>query len=318
MPSMIEIPLFARLRGARNVLIAGAGGGFDVYAGLPIGLALETAGTSVHFANWSFSELTDADMWLAPGLAGVRSDSQGSDDYFPERTLARWLNQRDGRDRPIHAFAPTGVLPLRTHYRRLADRLSLDAVVLVDGGTDILLRGDESSLGTPHEDMTSLASLRGLDEIPTRLLVSIGFGIDAYHGVNHTQVLENIAALTRSGAYLGAFSIPSDADESRAYREAVDHANVTTPRRPSLVNGQIAAALSGAFGDVPLSSRTAGSSLFVNPLMAIYFCFDLDGVAANALYLDAIGETRTIDEVGLAIEAYRDGVQPRPPLAFPH
>jgi hypothetical protein len=30
-------------------------------------------------------------------------------------------------------------------YRYLMDRLNIDAVVLADGGTDILLRGDEST-----------------------------------------------------------------------------------------------------------------------------------------------------------------------------
>ncbi|MFK4540757.1 hypothetical protein RKD29_000353 [Streptomyces tendae] len=31
-------------------------------------------------------------------------------------------------------------------------------------------------------------------------MVSLGFGVDAYHGVNHVQVLENIPALEREGA----------------------------------------------------------------------------------------------------------------------
>jgi len=70
------------------------------------------------------------------------------------------------------------------------------------GGTDILLRGDESGLGTPAEDMTSLAAVAGLDTVPVRLVACIGFGIDAYHGVNHPQVLENIADLDAAGAYL--------------------------------------------------------------------------------------------------------------------
>lgn len=33
--SLVEPPLFARLRPATSVLVAGAGGGFDAYAGLP-------------------------------------------------------------------------------------------------------------------------------------------------------------------------------------------------------------------------------------------------------------------------------------------
>ena len=37
--SLLEPPLFTRLRNARRILIAGAGGGFDIYAGLPLALA---------------------------------------------------------------------------------------------------------------------------------------------------------------------------------------------------------------------------------------------------------------------------------------
>lgn len=44
-------PLFAALASARRVLIAGAGGGFDVYAGLPLALALRAQGAEVHLAN---------------------------------------------------------------------------------------------------------------------------------------------------------------------------------------------------------------------------------------------------------------------------
>jgi hypothetical protein len=33
-------PLFARLESAERILVAGAGGGFDIYAGLPVALSL--------------------------------------------------------------------------------------------------------------------------------------------------------------------------------------------------------------------------------------------------------------------------------------
>ncbi|GAA2487755.1 hypothetical protein GCM10010393_18880 [Streptomyces gobitricini] len=86
--------------------------------------------------------------------------------------------------------------PLRAAYRALIEHYAIDAVVLVDGGTDILMRGDEAGLGTPEEDLTSVAALAGL-EVPERLIASIGFGVDAYHGVSHGLVLENITALER-------------------------------------------------------------------------------------------------------------------------
>ena len=132
----------------------------------------------------------------------------------------------------MYAFPLTGVRPLRAAYQKLVDRLGIDAIVLVDGGTDILLRGDESGLGTPAEDMTSLGAVAGLDTVPTRIVACIGFGIDAHHGVNHTEVLENIADLDAAGAYLGAFSVPSRSAEHRRHAPGLDaHRGVPGPGR---------------------------------------------------------------------------------------
>ncbi|MEV1118307.1 DUF1152 domain-containing protein [Actinosynnema sp. NPDC049800] len=316
--TLSEPPLFTRLKSASSVLVAGAGGGFDVYAGLPLAFALRASGKRVHLANLSFSPLDrlDLDDWIAPDVAAVGPDSAGSDDYFPERTLARWLAAR-ALPSTVHAFPRTGVRPLTAAYRTLVDRLGVDAVVLVDGGTDILMRGDESGLGTPEEDVASLAAVDALDGVE-RLVVCLGFGVDSYHGVCHAHVLENLAALDRAGGYLGALSIPSASAEARAYLDAVAHAQAATPLRPSIVNGQIAAALRGEFGNVPVTSRTAGSELFVNPLMGVYFAVDLPALAASVGYLDRIRDTETMIDIGLAIEDHREDLTRRAQRAFPH
>ena len=44
----------------------------------------------------------------------------------------------------MYAFPRAGVQPLRAAYQALVDHLGIDAIVLVDGGTDILMRGDEA------------------------------------------------------------------------------------------------------------------------------------------------------------------------------
>ncbi|WP_018348778.1 DUF1152 domain-containing protein [Longispora albida] len=318
MHSLATPPLFAALRASRRVLIAGAGGGFDVYAGLPLAIALLDAGVEVHLANLSFTqlELLDMSAWLAPNVATVTPATPGPSDYFPERTLATWLAS-EGLPSTVYAFSGCGVAPLRQAYQDLSEHLGIDAVVLVDGGTDILMRGDETGLGTPEEDMASLAAVAGLS-LPVKLVTCLGFGVDAYHGVNHTQVLENIAALDRSGAYLGALSIPSRSREAQLYRAAVAHGQAATPMRPSIVQSQIAAASLGESGDVHATRRTAGSTLFVNPLMAVYFTFDLDGLAASSLYLGRLEDTAGLRQISLRIEKYRETVTPRIPRAFPH
>ncbi|MEV4331163.1 DUF1152 domain-containing protein [Streptomyces sp. NPDC049597] len=312
-------PLFARLASAERVLVAGAGGGFDVYAGLPIALSLIHQGKTVHLANLTFSavEGLPLDAWLAPDVAEITPESAPHQTYFPERTLAQWLALHGYRC-TVHAFARVGVQPLRAAYRALIERYEIDAVVLVDGGTDILMRGDESGLGTPEEDLTSVAALAGING-PERLVVSVGFGVDAYHGVSHGLVLENIAALESDGAYLGAFSVPRATREGALFLDAVAHAQEHTPDHPSIVNGSIAAAVRGSFGDVQFTSRTRGSELFVNPLMSLCFVFELAGLARRCLYLDRIENTHLIRQVSSVIEKFREElVRQRPPRRVPH
>ncbi|MEV3991326.1 DUF1152 domain-containing protein [Streptomyces sp. NPDC049837] len=319
MTSLHLNPLFARLESAERVLVAGAGGGFDIYAGLPLALSLRHQGKEVHLANLAFSAVEGLPLgsWLAPDVAVVTPESAPHQTYFPERTLAEWLALH-GYPSTVHAFARVGVQPLRAAYKALIEHYDIDAVVLVDGGTDILMRGDESGLGTPEEDLTSVAALAGLD-VPERLIASIGFGVDAYHGVSHGLVLENIAALERDGAYLGAFSVSRTTREGALFVDAVAHAQSRTPDFPSIVNGSIAAAVQGSFGDVRFTSRTRGSELFINPLMSIYFAFELAGVARRCLYLDRIEDTHLIRQVSSRIETFRDEVpRQRPPRRIPH
>lgn len=60
--SLAEPPLFTRLRDHHRILVAGAGGGFDVYAGLPLAHALRAQGKQVHLANLAFSDLDRLDI----------------------------------------------------------------------------------------------------------------------------------------------------------------------------------------------------------------------------------------------------------------
>ena len=99
---------------------------------------------------------------------------------------------------------------------------------------------------------------------------------------------------------------------------AVADAHAAAQARPSIVNGQIAAALNGEFGDVQFTRRTSGDTLFVNPLMAIYFTVDLDTLAARCLYLDRIENTHGTRQVIGRIEAFRNEIPTRIPRAYPH
>jgi hypothetical protein len=245
---------------------------------------------------------------VVPHLARVEATTRGCDDYFPERYLAELLGV------PVWAIEKVGVAPVRAAYRHLVHTLDLDAIVLIDGGTDILMRGDEAGLGTPAEDMTSLAAVHGLD-VDTKLVACIGFGIDAFHGVCHAHFLEAVAALARDGAFLGATSLHADAPEVVRYRKSVEWAHARM--QPSIVNASIVSAIEGHFGDHHTTDRTAGSKLFINPLMSLLWAFELDAVARRSLYLRDLEGTQSIWDVQLVIEAFRHRCAIKPRVVIP-
>ncbi len=312
------VPLFHALADRRRILIAGAGGGFDVMSGLPLYLRLRALGKKVELANLTFTYVgaTEARA-IAPGLYEVDASTPGDERYFPEKHLSSWLEAR-GLSAPIYLFEKTGLAPLREAWRALQRLLDFDAVVLVDGGTDILMHGDEAGLGTPVEDITSLLAVSALD-IPTKLVASVGFGVDAFHGVCHAHFLENVAALTKANAFLGTFSLVPGVPEVDGWLEAVSWVQERTPRKESIVCASIASAVTGCFGDHHVLARTkeAKTELFINPLMGIVWTFQLDEVARCCTYASAIEGTRTVFEVSAALEAHRKGKRLRERRALP-
>lgn len=306
------LPLFDRLKQCPRILIAGAGGGYDLFSGLPLYFRLLENGHEVWLANYSFTDLEVNP--LAP-MQEVTSETV-SLPYFPEKYLCEWLDANIDNCSTVYAFGRTGVQPLREAYQNLVDELELDAVVLVDGGTDSLLRGDEEGIGTPTEDLTSVIAVNEV-EVDTKLLVCLGFGVDTFHGVAHHYFLEATAALTKSGHYLGAFSVMPDSEEARLTRQATDYVHTQMPDHPSIVTSSILAACDGEFGDFHSTHRTEGSELYINPLMSIYWCYELDGVAERCLYRDLISPSRTIDEAGNAILGFRQTRRMRPWRALP-
>ena len=302
------------LEGAERILLAGAGGGYDVFGALPLYFSMAASGRQVFLSNLSFTPLAESRSDNPhPHLWRVRASDPAGPSYFPELYLSQWLADHGYPDE-IYAFERVGVDPLREAYAHLREELDVDAVIAVDGGTDILMRGNEAGLGTPEEDMSTLAALRG---IPSRTFVAcIGFGIDAFHGVCHAQFLENVAALDEAGGYLGLHSIHLSRRPVELFADALDYAHSRMPRE-SIVQGSILSALEGRFGDVHRTDRTRSSRLFINPLMPIYWYFDLDAVATRCLYLDHLEGTRSALDVALRIAAFRRTVDHRPPSSIP-
>jgi hypothetical protein len=305
---LISQPITARLADRRRILLAGCGGGYDVFGALPLYVELTAAGKEVHLANLSFTYLNGLEGAIQspviPNLYEVPASAADRREYCPEAWLARWLAERLGHEGRVWAFDKTGVRPLRAAYRHLVDRLGIDAVVLVDGGVDALLRGDEISLGTPAEDATSIAALHGV-EGPDKLLACVGLGVEMRDGISHAQVFERIAELTREGGYLGASALVPGTPAADLYADAVAYTFANQQEtRQSHVHRCVRASLQGGFG-------SEGPHVWLSPLQSLVWFFSLAEVARTHLLLPHLLETQTIWDVTLMIEAVRETMKVR-------
>ena len=164
----LELPFDILLPVSATILVAGMGGGFDVFCGLPIYFELRQRGYTVYLANLSFSALKEYSdgEWLSATLVGVGAADVELSGYYPERFLARWFRESQGEEVPLWCFDAAGAVALLEDYRRLVQRLQIDAIILVDGGVDSPARGDEELCGTILEDYLSIAAVSQLQEVP--------------------------------------------------------------------------------------------------------------------------------------------------------
>ena len=168
--------------------------------------------------------------------------------------------------------------------------------------------GDEEGLGTPQEDVCSMAAVYK-SGIKKQFLISVGFGIDHFHGVSHFRFLENVAEMSRDGGYLGMFQMTKEMEEAKKYMEALNFANEKMSGMESIVSNSVVSALEGNYGDFHKTNRTNGSNLWINPLMTIFWCFDLRSIINKIKYYDLIKEVNTIGEFNLKLTEYRKNLK---------
>lgn len=301
---LTAIPFFANLKNSKNILISGCGGGYDIFTGIPLYFALRNK-YNVYLSNYSFVENFSNAKRITSTCYEVNSNTytDGNTKYFPEKYLCDWFKNKENIDMNIYCFKKSGVIPLIQAYKEIVDMHNIDTIILVDGGTDSLMRGDEESLGSPNEDMSSIAAVNYIQGV-NKYLVCLGFGVDCFHGISHYLFLENVSRLINSGGFYGVFNILKEMDEFKKYDDALKY--VYQFMQGSIVNSSICDAIKGHFGDYHSLSRTKDSQLFINSLMSIYWCFSLDAVAKECFYLDKLMETRTYFDVQKVIWEFCD------------
>jgi hypothetical protein len=241
-PSLGSIPFLDSLHNSTSVLLAGCGGGCDVYASLPIYYDLINRGIKCTFFNLSFAALDGIQGTKAIPLPDSRASMYAVDfysylsygkDYFPERALAEYLKQYpalenadNGEDIPVYTLHRTfcGPVNVSKAYAWLVEQFAIDAIVTIDAGSDSLMAGNEEGLGSYEEDLGSVLATAAQTSVPFRILAVVGLGVDTYHGVSDVSSLRAIAELRKAGGYLGAITLLPTMPAFEYYKECVDYA----------------------------------------------------------------------------------------------
>jgi hypothetical protein len=302
----------------KTVLLAGCGGGFDFVHSMLLVPELVRLGKTIVIGSFSFGDPRliggDAPTVFEDGGVIARRVTAAcvpDADYGPEVHVCSFLDARFPGRAPHAAYAYYArdftVPTLTRFYRQLVAEHAVDAIVVVDGGSDSLMVGDEDGLGDPIEDCVSVTTVAALEGVTT-LLVTVGFGADRYNHVSDAASLRAVAELTVAGGFLGALALTPEDESFRFYRDCLDHIEARQQFRSVLANAIVCAG-EGFFGSdgVParLGSRVRPGEIFLWPLMAMMWGFDPAAVAARSRMADWIRGCTTVEACYAAVAAGR-------------
>lgn len=294
----IPIPVVMQLKKANNILIMGIGGGFDVFSGLPIYSTLEKMGMNVHLANYTHSDWSTMSEYaeiipMAQGCAGVTGNIRQASKNFPEAYLASWFKEIKEQDVSIWLFKrDQSVKEYSNSLNTLIKHLEIDAILLIDGGVDSIMVGDEEGSGTMMEDTLSLAAVK-YAEVPIKILSCVGFGTELEEKLSHYLALENMAKISKQGGFYGSCSIVDFMNCFQEYKDACLHVWNQPDHRKSHIQPRVISSAEGEFADYHMYPMEKTIDIFVSPLSSIYWFYNAEAAIYNNAVIPVIEEKET-------------------------
>ncbi len=283
---MLNIPtvLLDKIRNKNNILIAGIGGGFDVYGGLPLYYTLNKLGKNIVFANYSFADFNVA---IVQGQAQVINSSllianpefTENISYYPEGYLAKFLKLGFGSGSPpVYVFAKTGTNPLLASYQYIIETHKIDMIILIDGGVDSVNTGFETGHGTIIEDTITIAAVSRIEDIE-KVVMCIGFGTEVEEDICGYNVLMNMSNLIKNNSFIGSCSLVKESNSYIVYKNACIYAfEMQGYQKTSHIHRRIIPAIEGEFGDFHMTDEDLVTEIFISPFMSICWFFKFEGL----------------------------------------
>jgi len=302
----------------KTVMVCGCGGGFDFVHGQTLYPELKRLGKKVVLASYTFGgtdRFQDAKPYwsysrcggqptcvLINGSTKLTKEAEGR--YAPDLFVCQFLDMKFPDEAPHSMYTmyarDFSLKALNELYSKICKEHGVDAVVIVDGGTDSIMAADEAGLGDPIEDAVSVGAVSELKNLRWKLLITMGFGCDRFNHVSDASSLRAVAELTRMGGFRGCISLEPTTPCFQYYRELLDYINKHQSFH-SVIASSIVAAGEGWFGcnSVPpsLSSRMGPGELYLWPLMAQLWAFDIDTVVKRSFLIPIIKKYESVKDM---------------------
>lgn len=285
----------------KTAIIAGCGGGYDIFGGLIKYHQLKDTHRLI-LCNLSFTSpflLRDHCEEIIPKCFKVTPEGDlkiNSKIYCPEYLLAKELQI------PVYVMCGYDTVEeIRNFYLHLLREVTIDEIYLVDGGCDVLLTGTESELGTPVKNMMHLKAILDLP-ISTKIVCAVGLNVDCGHGVVESELEERLSKTKFESRLLTL-----DEEDCKFYYNTFNKCN---PRN-SIVHSLVCSSLEDSYGYVipkHLQKRISEAKVNVSDLTRLFIECDMNELSIEIVYLDKITDTMTSDEVDSLMDSLIDSL----------
>lgn len=224
-----------------KTLILGAGGGFDIYACLPWYLQLTKQQKDLCLlANYSFTDdLYKYETYSNEWIVEINEDTESTTknvDYFPEKYLAKSLNKS------IYAVRLIPNPLLEAELNKFVSKHQIKQIILVDGGVDSCLYGDELSIGSPLEDSQTIIACYRVSQhyqLPCKLMCC-ALHVDE---VSVETFIKHWNAMVKQGSDCHKIKLNKEIFPFDIYKEIVQ-----APKYASIIHESILASIEGHRG----------------------------------------------------------------------
>lgn len=269
---MLNLPGVLNWYRSEKILLCAIGGGYDIFATIPLAYTLAHKGNKVFFSSLSLQTEGSRYPYYTEG-----GDQEA---YQPEAHMAYYLNNVStdynfGMVRVNVIKRNAGIDIMAKYYQDLMKEHDITHVITVDAGVDSIMKGDEQRPGTCADEFLSFAALKKVLYGRKMTHVCLGFGTEAEEQVSHGRVLENIAEMSRENAYDGACALTPGSRSFMLYKNAY-HWTHKRATKKSHIHTRIIPAVEGMFGMVTAEDGTimqTKAPVFLSPLMGIYWFF---------------------------------------------